>query len=218
MKNIVLERNEIINILEENGLYIVKKSDFEDLINLAGNAYIDYPLDVYFFGGKYDEEGLKQIVRVNLYSMFDNGIIYADSKELNGFVILLPPGFTGTNTLSFIWNGGFWIVYKQGIRSLKRTIDFESFAMNLKKKYTNHNDWYCYNLCVKKNAQGKKISSKLMKPILNYFKLNNKMCFLETNSDYNVPIYEHFGFKIMEKTMVPNSNVVHYAMLFNGNS
>ena len=97
---------------------------------MAGNAYIDYPLDVYFFGGKYDEEGLKQIVRVNLYSTFDNGIIYADSKELNGFVILLPPGFTGTKTLSFIWNGGFWIVYKQGFRSLKRMIDFESFAMN----------------------------------------------------------------------------------------
>ena len=213
-----MEKEAIIKHLKDNGLYIVKKSDFESLITLTGKAYEDYPLHIYLSGGKYDEEGCKQMMRVNLSLMFDEGIIYADSKELNGFVILLPPGFTGTKTLSFIWNGGFWIVYKQGFRSLKRMIDFESFAMNLKKKYTNHNDWYCYNICVKKNAQGKKISSKLLKPILNYFKLNNKMCFLETNSDYNVPIYEHFGFKIMEKTMVPNSNVVHYAMLFNGNS
>ena len=46
-----------------------------------------------------------QTVRVNLYSMFDDGIIYADSPELNGLVIVLPPGYTGINTLSFIWNG-----------------------------------------------------------------------------------------------------------------
>ena len=53
-----------------------------------------------------------------------------------------------------------------------------------------------------------------MKPLLNYFKLNKKICYLETNNDRNVPIYEHFGFKVMEKTLVPNSNVPHYAMLF----
>ena len=53
-----------------------------------------------------------------------------------------------------------------------------------------------------------------MKPLLNYFKLNKKICYLETNNDPNVPIYEHFGFKVMEKTIVPNSNVPHYAMLF----
>ena len=42
------------------------------------------------------------------------------------------------------------------------------------------------------------------------------MCYLETNWDRNVPIYEHFGFKVMEKTMVPDSNVEHYAMMFDG--
>ena len=40
------------------------------------------------------------------------------------------------------------------------------------------------------------------------------MCYLETNSDSNVPIYEHFGFKVIEKIIVPNSNVVHYSMLY----
>ena len=36
-------------------------------------------------------------------------------------------------------------------------VNFESFAMNLKKKYTNNEDWYLYNLCVSKEAQGKKL-------------------------------------------------------------
>ena len=44
---------------------------------------------------------------------------------------------------------------------------------------------------------------------MNYFKINKKMCYLETNADKNVPIYEHFGFKVVEKTVVPGSNVKH---------
>ena len=52
----------------------------------------------------------------------------------------------------------------------------------------------------------KKIASKLIKPLINYFKLHKKICYLETNWDKNVPIYEYFGFKILEKTVVPGSN------------
>ena len=50
----------------------------------------------------------------------------------------------------------------------------------------------------------------------NYFKLNKQICYLETNSNLNVPIYEHFGFKVLEKCVIPNTNVEHYAMLFDG--
>ena len=148
--------------------------------------------------------------------MYDEGIIYSDSEELNSLVILLPPGYTGIKTLSFIWNGGFKIIYNQGLRALMRMVNFESFAMDMRKNYTNYEDWYLYNLCVDKNCQGKKIASKLIKPLINYFKLHKKICYLETNWDKNVPIYEHFGFKILEKSVVPRSNIEHYARLFDG--
>ena len=97
-----------------------------------------------------------------------------DSEELNGFVILLPPGYTGVKTLSFVWNGGFKILYRKGIKAITRMSNYESFAMNLRKKYTNNEDWYLYHLFVNPNVKGKKISSRLIKPLLNYFKLKNK--------------------------------------------
>ena len=84
--------------------------------------------------------------------MYDEGIIYSDSEELNSLVILLPPGYTGIKTLSFIWNRGFKIIYKRGISALMRMVNFESFAMNMRKNYTNYEDWYLYNLCVDKNC------------------------------------------------------------------
>ena len=39
---------------------MVKKTDFEPLIEMSGRSYEDYPLDVYFGGGKYDPECLMQ--------------------------------------------------------------------------------------------------------------------------------------------------------------
>ena len=212
----IKEKKELEKYLEDNGLHMVKKSEFETLFNIGGKAYQDYPLCIYFSGGIYDEEDLKQTLRVSLYSMVDEAIVFSDSEELNGFVILLPPGYTGVKTLSFVWNGGFKILYRKGIKAITRMSNYESFAMNLRKKYTNNEDWYLYHLFVNPNVKGKKISSRLIKPLLNYFKLNKQICYLETNSNLNVPIYEHFGFKILEKCVIPNTNVEHYAMLFDG--
>ena len=209
-----IRKEDLIKYLKENGLYIAKKEDFEALATMSGRAYKDYPLSVYTNNGKYEEDCVKQTLLVSLYSMYDEGVIYSDSEELNGLVIVMPPGYTGIKTLSFVWNGGFKIIFNQGISTLKKMMDFESFAMNMRKKYTNNEDWYLYNLCVDPKCQGKKIASKLIKPLLNYFKEHKLMCYLETNWDKNVPIYEHFGFKVMEKAMVPGSNVEHYGMLF----
>ena len=39
----VTEKESLIKYLEENGLHIVKKSEFETLVNIAGEAYQGLP-------------------------------------------------------------------------------------------------------------------------------------------------------------------------------
>ena len=208
------ERKALRQYLIDNGLYMVQKSEFETLVNNAAKSFKDYPLCIYITGDKYDEDLTRESLRVSLYCMIDEGIIYSDSKDLNGLAILMPPGYTGIKTLSFIWNGGFKVIFHQGISVMKRLVSYESFAMNIRKKYTNNEDWYLYYIYVNEEAKGKKICLKLVKPLLNYIKANKKMCYLETHSHSNVPVYERFGFKIVEKCMLPNSNIEHYSMLF----
>ena len=41
--------------------------------------------------------------------------------------------------------------------------------------------------------------------------------YLETNKEINVPLYEHFGFELSKKEMIPKSPVMHYAMVRNPN-
>jgi hypothetical protein len=37
--------------------------------------------------------------------------------------------------------------------------------------------------------------------------------YLETADEKNVPVYEHFGFKIVDKSIVPEENLTNWAML-----
>ena len=48
--------------------------------------------------------------------------------------------------------------------------------------------------------------------MLDFFDATGQSCYLETNKDCNIAMYEHFGFKLMEKGFIPNTNVAHYAM------
>lgn len=49
--------------------------------------------------------------------------------------------------------------------------------------------------------------------MLDFCSKNSYSCYLETNNEKNVQIYEHFGFKLKETAFIPNSKVHHYAML-----
>ena len=119
-----------------------------------------------------------------------------NKKDPSGFAICLPPGFTGTKTLPFLYHGGINLVFRYGLKLIFKLLSYENFAMKLKKKYTGNNDWYLYNICVQKNAQGNKIASKLLFPLLDFCDNNSLPCYLETNSKNNVPLYEHFGFTL----------------------
>ena len=85
--------------------------------------------------------------------------------------------------------------------------------MNLKKEFTDNYDWYLFNLSVKKEAQGKGIASKLMKPMLKFLDDEKMVAYLETNKESNVGLYKHYGFELKRGECVPKTDVMHYAMV-----
>ena len=200
-------------VVREAGLYIVPKSRIKELALVAADAYRDYPLHNWFLGGKYDKYVSEKIMEISLRTMSDDAVIYADSEELNGFAVWLPLGYDGTKVLPFMTNGGLKFIYHSGFRIIGRLIIYETYAMNLKKEFTGNVDWYLYNLSVKRSAQGKGIASKLLKPMLEFCDNENIVTYLETNKESNVSLYEHFGFKLSKKELIPKSDVMHYAMV-----
>ena len=199
--------------IEKAGLYLVQKKDLERLAEVSADAYQDYPLHNWFTKGKYDAKAASLLMEVSLKSMTEDAVIYADSEEMNGFAAWLPFGFTGNKTLPFLANGGLRLFLHSGFGLVGRLLTYENYAMNLKKTFTDHYDWYLFNLSVRKDAQGKGLASKLMRPMLQFCDDERMVSYLETNKEANVGLYRHYGFELMKEEQIPKSTVMHYAMV-----
>ena len=200
-------------VIERAGLYIVQEKDLDRLAEVAADAYQEYPLHNWITKGKYDKKASKLIMQISLRTMTEDAIIYADSEEMNGFAVWLPFGFTGSKTLPFLFNGGLRLILHSGLGIIGRLLTYENYAMNLKKEFTDNYDWYLYNLSIKKDAQGKGIASKLMRPMLGFCDDEKMVAYLETNKESNVSLYTHYGFELKKEEIIPKSDVTHYAMV-----
>jgi ribosomal protein S18 acetylase RimI-like enzyme len=185
----------------------------ERLAEVAADAYRDYPLHNWLTKGKYDAVASKLLMQITLKTMVKDGVIYADSEEMNGFAAWLPFGFTGNKALPFLANGGLKLILHSGFGIIARLSAFEKYAMNLKKEFTDNYDWYLFNLSIKKDAQGKGIASKLMRPMLQFCDEERMIAYLETNKATNVGLYQHYGFDLMKEELIPKTSVMHYAMV-----
>ena len=199
--------------IKNAGLYIVEKSDLDRLAEIAADAYLDYPLHNWFTKGKYDPVASRLIMQISLKTMTEDAVIYADSEELNGFAVWLPIGFTGSKTLPFLASGGLSLILHSGPGIIGRLLTYESYAMNLKKEFTDNYDWYLYNLSIKKDAQGKGIASKLLRPMLEFCDAEKMVAYLETNKESNVSLYRHYDFELMKEEIIPKTPVTHYSMV-----
>ena len=199
--------------IENAGLYLVQEKDLDRLAAVAADAYRDYPLHNWFTKGKYDAKASKLIMQISLKTMSADAVIYADSEEINGFAVWMPFGFTGSKTIPFLMHGGLHLILHSGPSIIGRLLTYETYAMNLKKTFTEHYDWYLYNLSIKKDAQGRGIASKLMRPMLQFCDDERMVAYLETNKETNVGLYRHYGFDLMKEEQIPKSTVIHYAMV-----
>ena len=199
--------------IEKAGLYIASKKDLDRLCAVAADAYRDYPLHNWLTKGKYDAKASELLMKVSLKTMTEDAVIYADSEQINGFAAWIPFGFSGNKPLPFLFSGGFNLICHSGLGIMKRLITYDDYAMGLKKRFTDNYDWYLFNLSVKKDAQGKGIASKLMRPMLQFCDDEQMVAFLETNKEVNVGLYKHYGFNLMSSELIPTSNVMHYAMV-----
>ena len=201
------------NIVQKAGLYLVPKERLGELAEVAADAYQGYPLHNWFMGGKYDKIASKLLMQISLKTMTEDAVIYADSEEINGFAAWLPFGFTGNKAIPFLLSGGLKLILHSGLGIINRLSAYENYAMGLKKEYTDNYDWYLFNLSIRKDAQGKGIASKLMRPMLQFCDDERMVAYLETNKGCNVGLYRHYGFDLMKEEQIPKSPVTHYAMV-----
>jgi ribosomal protein S18 acetylase RimI-like enzyme len=83
---------------------------------------------------------------------------------------------------------------------------------SLHAKYADQPHFYLDNLGVTPSAQGKGLSSKLIRPFLHMADEQKVIAYTDTVTEANVPLYQHFGFELVEASPVENTGITVYAL------
>ena len=86
---------------------------------------------------------------------------------------------------------------------------------SLHNEHANFPHWNLTMLTVDPLRQGEGYASILIRSKLREIDKQNLPCYLQTQNENNMSLFEHFGFKLVGEKKFPNSNVYSYGMLRN---
>ena len=84
---------------------------------------------------------------------------------------------------------------------------------NWYKKYCKDKPYYGTFFGIDKKQRGQGVCREMLEYLFDYVKTFKSGLAVETNSDEVVPIYEHFGFRLMETNVSKNGLLKEYKML-----
>lgn len=201
-----------LHTTEGNSVKLINPKDISKALDSVALAFEDYPMFNYLIGKPSKADSIKQIILSSILASNNDYIGLSVGDNYKAVAIFIKPNYKGSPALPFLFKGGLKVIFKHSLSIIFRLSNYENNAMKIKEKYSDNDCWYLFSLTVHPDYQHKGLASKVMKPMLDFFDMTGQSCYLETNKDCNVPMYEHLGFKLLETGFIPNTDIVHHAM------
>ena len=81
------------------------------------------------------------------------------------------------------------------------------------QRLTPFKHWFLQTIGVAPQFQGKGYAGMLLRPMLGKIDEEGLPCYLETLEEKNVSLYEHFGFRVIDRSGIPETGLTNWAML-----
>ena len=192
----------------------INKAQAKPAVKTLSAAFMDYPLLQYYFPDDLIRKKIAHnFLSFAVYAGIKYGEVYATSDNLEGVAVWLPSknypltfwkilrSVPVSKILGFVRNGG------------SKLQPFNDYIENIHKQYTPFPHWFLQAIGVAPQFQGKGYASKLLRPMLNRLDKEGLPCYLETTTEKKASLYQHFGFKTMNKSKVPQTQLMNWAML-----
>jgi ribosomal protein S18 acetylase RimI-like enzyme len=195
-----------------NNSYLLEKRDIENASIVLAKAFTNDPLWSLIITDDVDNTKLALAFQVPLLFALRYGIIYATSANLEGIAVWLPHKYADMSFWGIIRSGAIFPAFKLGkkIGSKMRALTplEEDRKQNIKPPY-----YYLFIIGVAPEYQKKGYASNLLQTMIKKTDNERTPLYLETGKESNVPLYEHFGFQLIKKIILPEVNVPMWEMI-----
>ena len=189
------------------------RSQIEDAAETLARSFRDYSLFEYFYPELSErEKRMSPNFRCNIKRCLISGEAYATSSCMEGIALWLP----SDNVEPTLWQklrcGQIGLALTETRAALRKMKLFNDYILPLHKRLMPQKHMYLWILGVDPAFQGEHLTTRLLAPMLSRLDRQEIPCFVETHAEKNVPVYQHFGFEIMDKSILPGTQIGHWSL------
>jgi len=197
-----------------SNLFRLTKNQIKAASKVLDLAFEDYPLHVAFIPNESERKKkshyfLEFFIRYGILY----GEVYATSPNLEGVVVWLHSEKADFTMWRMIRSGILLYIFGIGTKTISRMMSVGDYLVSIHKRYASFPHLYVWYIGVNPEFQGKGYGSTLIKAMLDRADSEQLPCYLETQTEENVALWEHYGFKVIYETVIPSTEVKHWAML-----
>lgn len=190
------------------------KSDLARGVEVLVNAFWDDPLNLYFIPESENRRKLfSEYLRARFKFAVRYGEVYSTSSNFEGIAAWFPPGMSDLTYIRLLRVGFLKLIRVLGMKTITKMNRVGSHAAKTRKQHLPEPHWHLFPIAVDPKHQGKGYASALMKPMLDRIQSEGLPCFLETLTEENVSLYEHFGFEVIYKETIPEVELTNWGMV-----
>ena len=199
---------------QTNKLLRLTRKDRDAGAAVLGRAFTEYELLRYYFQDETERHAVAVTFGfIALSVCLKYGEVYASSAKMEGVSAWLPPGKAPFGGWQIIRSVPLSVLFRFGRQGASRMQAYGRYVDNVHRKLVPYPHWYLQIIGVDPAYQGQGFASQLIRPMLERIDREHLPCFLETNIEKNVAIYQRFGFGVVSEDEIPGTELMSFAML-----
>jgi ribosomal protein S18 acetylase RimI-like enzyme len=186
-------------------LYRVQKGDIVRASKVLADAFQHDPLWNKIYEGEPD-------IEKRFHAFFEGGVryclkygeVYALSEDLEGVIGLVPVNYADMTWWRAIRSGAMSVGMRMGLKTaMKMGTIFKTVLEDRRENMAGCAFLYVLVFGVSTELQGKRFGRKLIGAAIEKSEREGLHLYLETETEENVKMYEHFGFRLLKRITLP---------------
>lgn len=191
-------------IADPDGLTRLNEADTELAAAQLSQAFQNYPVFIYVYPDDNErKDKLPHFFKSMVHKGLQQGEVYATSAAMEGVAVWLPPGI----------GGGLSGAFEVDREAYERFSYYGQCVYAVREEHAPAQHWFLELIGVVPEYQGKGFAGRLLGPMLDRMDREHLPCYLDTEIEKNVALYEHYGFRVLDDTIVPKTTVRSWGML-----